>query len=174
MKSVQTSEFRPAQIKPWMHFTNIWYLQYLCRLCYLKKSWKIRPPKFGFSHPRETSYKIWREILSSANLFSWMLMDSWNIILHIWGRGSGRTVRSGQTFLSAIAGQVGSGQCFAGSGTRKVTRRQLWSPLTVYPDFDSWYSHILCPIDWLLVLETGLYVHYYFFYSGPTSDNWRP
>ena len=43
------------------------------------------------------------------------------------GRGSGWV---GSDFLSAIAGRVGSGQCFAGSGRvesgpRKVTRGQL-------------------------------------------------
>ena len=41
------------------------------------------------------------------------------------GQGSGRI---GSDFLSAIAGRVGSGQRFAGSGPRKVTRGQLCGP----------------------------------------------
>ena len=39
------------------------------------------------------------------------------------GRAAGRV---GSDFLSAIAGRVGSGQRFGGSGPRKVTRGQLW------------------------------------------------
>ena len=42
-------------------------------------------------------------------------------------RGSGRV---GSDFLSAIADRVGSGQLFAGSGPRKVTRGQLWASYT--------------------------------------------
>ena len=42
------------------------------------------------------------------------------------GEGSGRdSGRVGSDFLSAIAGRVGSGQRFVGSGPRKVTRGQL-------------------------------------------------
>ena len=32
IKIVQSSEFRPAQIKTWMHFTNMWYSQSFCCL----------------------------------------------------------------------------------------------------------------------------------------------
>ena len=44
--------------------------------------------------------------------------------MYIWGKGraAGWVVLD---FLSAIAGRVGSGQRFAGSGPRKVTRGQL-------------------------------------------------
>ena len=44
--------------------------------------------------------------------------------MYIWGKGRA-ACRVGSDFLSAIAGRVGSGQGFAGSGLRKVTRGQL-------------------------------------------------
>ena len=48
------------------------------------------------------------------------------------GRGSGRV---GSEFLSAIAGRVGSGQRFAGSGRVRSKKSDPWTTL--------WYS------DWL-------------------------
>ena len=44
--------------------------------------------------------------------------------MHIWGKGQAAG-RVGSDFLSAIAGRVGPGQRFAGSGPRKVARGQL-------------------------------------------------
>ena len=46
------------------------------------------------------------------------------------GEGSRAAGRVGSDFLSAIAGRVGLGRGFAGSGPRKVTRGQLWHRYT--------------------------------------------
>ena len=59
------------------------------------------------------------------------------------GRAAGRV---GSDFLSAIKGRVGSGQRFAGSGPRKVTRVTLLWPSGIGThlgrnrccEFDSW------------------------------------
>ena len=60
MKTVQTSEFRPAQIKPRMHFTNIWYLQSFCCL-----ETTVLKNKRSFFFTLGKHYKTWREIFSS-------------------------------------------------------------------------------------------------------------
>ena len=47
--------------------------------------------------------------------------------MYIWGKG-----RVGSDFLTAIAGRVGSGQRYAGSGPGKVAREQLYDVIVQF------------------------------------------
>ena len=102
IKTVQSSEFGPAQIEPRMHFTNIWRLQ---SFCYLETTVVKEHSRSFFSPSCRKHYKTRREIFFTV--FSvivrqqlyivpcWQLEFWTHETYYIWGVG---LVGSGQTF----------------------------------------------------------------------------
>ena len=112
---VQTSElFRPVQIKPRMHLTNIWYLQSSCSLVTTVLKNKTTLRSFFFS-PRETLQDLERFLSKLSNTCSFFTVGNLNETLYIWG-GGGR--------VRLFVGNRGSGRVHVSPGRGRVVSKR--------------------------------------------------